>query len=281
MRSRRSVAAILLLLALGVGLHACATRTKPRPLQPPAVSRPDVVEQQPVLEGTVTRVVDGDTLEVQLSSGPIRVRLHSIDTPEWNQPWGAQAKAALASRVEAQRVTLDVVTQDQYDRLVAVVLLDDGNVNAWMVQQGHAWAYRQYLEDEQYCAWEGAARISRRGLWSQAPADWRAPWEWRAKEHGDLARFTDYSHETVANCIAAMRAAAPALHEHKPAPLLIPSSGAPADTCLIKGNISESGRIYHVPGSPWYDETVIDASRGERWFCTEADARAAGWRPAR
>ena len=54
-----------------------------------------------------------------------------------------------------------------------------------------------------------------------------------------------------------------------------PQSGS----CLIKGNISENGRIYHVPGSRYYERTKIDEAKGERWFCTEEEARAAGWRP--
>lgn len=53
---------------------------------------------------------------------------------------------------------------------------------------------------------------------------------------------------------------------------------APGD-CAIKGNISRHGRIYHLPGSAIYDAVRIDPSRGERWFCSEAEARAAGWRP--
>ena len=49
--------------------------------------------------------------------------------------------------------------------------------------------------------------------------------------------------------------------------------------CNIKGNISQNGdRIYHVPGQKWYSRTRIDISSGERWFCTEEEARAAGWR---
>ena len=49
--------------------------------------------------------------------------------------------------------------------------------------------------------------------------------------------------------------------------------------CRIKGNISWSGeRIYHLPGGEFYNVTRINAARGERWFCTEAEARAAGWR---
>lgn len=49
--------------------------------------------------------------------------------------------------------------------------------------------------------------------------------------------------------------------------------------CLIKGNISSSGeKIYHLSGGRYYDVTVIDQSKGERWFCAEAEAVAAGWR---
>ncbi len=56
-----------------------------------------------------------------------------------------------------------------------------------------------------------------------------------------------------------------------------------SESCNIKGNISiNSGeRIYHVPGQEFYDDTVIRTEYGERWFCTEAEARAAGWRRAK
>ena len=51
-------------------------------------------------------------------------------------------------------------------------------------------------------------------------------------------------------------------------------------TCDIKGNISYNTgeKIYHVPGQQYYSRTKINTSYGERWFCTEAEARAAGWR---
>ena len=53
-------------------------------------------------------------------------------------------------------------------------------------------------------------------------------------------------------------------------------------SCDIKGNISMSGeKIYHTLGQDYYDATVIDESYGERWFCTEDEAVAAGWRKAR
>lgn len=52
--------------------------------------------------------------------------------------------------------------------------------------------------------------------------------------------------------------------------------------CKIKGNISSKGtRIFHVPGQEHYGRTRINTSKGERWFCSAQEARAAGWRAAR
>lgn len=52
--------------------------------------------------------------------------------------------------------------------------------------------------------------------------------------------------------------------------------------CQIKGNISSSGeKIYHLPGQKYYDKTIIDEGKGERWFCTEQDAVSAGWRKSK
>ncbi len=51
--------------------------------------------------------------------------------------------------------------------------------------------------------------------------------------------------------------------------------------CRIKGNINAKGeRIYHMPGQRAYGATRIKPTKGERWFCSEAEAIAAGWRKA-
>jgi len=57
----------------------------------------------------------------------------------------------------------------------------------------------------------------------------------------------------------------------------------PGSGCNIKGNVSiETGEhIYHVPGQEHYSETIIRPEFGERWFCSEAEARNAGWRKSR
>ena len=62
----------------------------------------------------------------------------------------------------------------------------------------------------------------------------------------------------------------------------IASSESSSSACNIKGNVSQrSGeRIYHMPGQKDYAATRISAEYGERWFCSEAEARQAGWRKA-
>ncbi len=59
------------------------------------------------------------------------------------------------------------------------------------------------------------------------------------------------------------------------------ANGAPTTKpgCVIKGNISVATgkKLYHIPGMRNYDATIIDLAKGERWFCTEAEAQSNGW----
>jgi endonuclease YncB( thermonuclease family) len=235
----------------------------------------------PVLRGKVVDVIDGDSVAVQLDSGPIEVRLHAADAPEHDQPGGRAAAGALRKRLpRGAAVVLEPVEQDRYDRLVAVIERDGDSVIAWMVEQGHAWAYRRYTADPRYCRWEDAARQARRGLWSRPPTDWIAPWDWRRRAREPGFQPADHSHETLADCLASLR------HERATASLSLSSASLQVASqttgCAIKGNISKHGeRIYHVPGSEWYDATRIDPHKGERWFCSEDEARSAGWRAPR
>jgi micrococcal nuclease len=153
-----------------------------------------------VLAGKVVRVIDGDTIDVLLSSGRIRVRLHGVDAPERDQSGGAAAAAWLTQQLRDQPVELEPVSQDQYDRMVAIVQLQDRNINSELVQNGHAWAYRQYLRrrDAGMCSLEHRARVARAGLWEKIA---HAPWEFRATN--GKGPFLDYSKTTVAECLKA------------------------------------------------------------------------------
>ncbi|MFO1406615.1 MAG: thermonuclease family protein [Steroidobacteraceae bacterium] len=230
-----------------------------------------------VLEGIVVQVVDGDTIAVDLVSGPVRVRFYGIDAPEHDQPWGVRSREALAGRLQGRRVRLEVLDQDTYGRAVARVFLGTDNLNDWQVQEGNAWAFRRYLHDETYCAWEGIARTQRRGLWSQPASTWVPPWDWRAVQQGRAASAAPAIDVSVSGCVLEVREAE-ARSAHAGSAARSAAAG-PSSGCLIKGNVSDRGRIYHLPGSDAYDKVRIDPGKGERWFCTEDEARAAGWRP--
>jgi endonuclease YncB( thermonuclease family) len=160
-------------------------------------------DPNPFLEGVVVGVVDGDTADIRLQSGMVRVRLHAIDAPERDQPRGAASKAALSKLIYGKDVNVEPIEQDRYDRLVARLWLDGLDVNAEMLKSGQAWVYRRYADDPAYCAYEKAARDLGRGLWALPLEQRAAPWEWRRRK--TLAnQFTNYDGESVAACIASL-----------------------------------------------------------------------------
>ena len=82
------------------------------------------------LFGTFDRVIDGDTLVFRMASAKtLRIRLANIDTPELDQPWGEEAKAALSGWVQGERGRIDIVDTDRYGRSVATVWFYDKNIN--------------------------------------------------------------------------------------------------------------------------------------------------------
>lgn len=127
-----------------------------------------------VARWTVKYVVDGDTLWVyEKDPNHVRkVRLLDIDAPERCQPWGVESKAALTKKLRGKKVHLEEDGVDQYKRVLATVYLVDAqrgtteNVNAWLVEQGHAWAGRWRGDVLDYWTEEVEARDDRRGLWA-------------------------------------------------------------------------------------------------------------------
>ena len=244
-------------------------------------------EALPVLRGTVLEVTDGDSLFVRLESGPVEVRMHAADAPEYDQPGGRAAQAALRQRLpRGAVVTLEPVDQDRYSRLVATVRQDGQNLDQWLVRQGYAWAYRHYTGDVAYCEFEDEARRAQRGLWALPATQRIAPWDWRARKRDITHRVQDYSGETLERCQAALMPV-PKRVTTTTGPGQVPrvapgaESGSPTAACRIKGNIGSGGRkLYHVPGTASYQSTRIDPTKGERWFCTVAEAEREGWHPS-
>lgn len=170
-----------------------------------------------LLAAKVTKVNDGDSIEVQLESGAGRVRLSAIDTPEYDQPYGSRSSAALKAMLPAgSAVELEVVTQDQFRRLVAVVWrVVDGkreNVNEAMLRQGHAWALRRYMRDPAFCDLEAEARDRKLGLWAQPISDWVYPPEWRFLKNGEIRALPAPYRETREKCLEVLKLAGAATY---------------------------------------------------------------------
>lgn len=172
---------------------------------------------RPLMPATVTKVNDGDSIEVNLDLGPARVRLSAIDTPEYDQPYGDKSSAAMKALLPVgSKVELEVITQDQFRRLVAVVWLkkDDTriNVNESLLRDGHAWAYRRYMKETKFCDMEADARDHKRGLWAQPVSDWVYPPEWRAFKNGEIRTLPVPYAETKEKCLEVLKIAGSATY---------------------------------------------------------------------
>lgn len=119
-------------------------------------------------DAVVVRVVDGDTLAVQGSSGELVIRLWGIDAPEMDQVWGMESKVALGRLCIAESVHVDVVAVDQYKRRVCKVKMADGRDLAdEMVRAGAAWWASQYApRDVVKKGLMLEAQAGKIGLWS-------------------------------------------------------------------------------------------------------------------
>lgn len=129
-------------------------------------------------QGKVIKVADGDTITVLVNGNTQeRVRLENIDAPESSQAYGQQARNFLNSQVYGKFVYVKSNKMDLYKRHIGTIYLGNYNVNQSIVQNGYAWAFREYLTDPNYIKYEQYARQNRLGLWKDNnpiyPSNWR------------------------------------------------------------------------------------------------------------
>lgn len=136
------------------------------------------------LAGQISRVVDGDTLWFRPDDPAeplVAVRLRGIDAPESCQAWGRQATAALREQFQGRPATLRLHGQDDYRRTLGTLRVAGQDVNGALVEQGHAWAWRDAHGRSPYLQQETSARSSRQGLHADPAAE--TPWDFRQR-HG-------------------------------------------------------------------------------------------------
>ena len=113
-----------------------------------------------------------------VNNKPVRIRLHGIDCPEKNQPFGDKAKRFTSDLCFGKIVTAKQMDKDRYGRTVARVYLSGSDLlNIRLLQAGLAWHYSRYDHSEAFANAEKEARLHNRGIWSMK--DPVAPWDWR------------------------------------------------------------------------------------------------------
>lgn len=129
--------------------------------------------------GVVTQVLDAATVRFTPAGGGAAfvLRVRDIDPPEPCQPWGAEAKAALAALVLNKSATLVAGGRDARGRTLGALRVDGLNVGRQMVEDGHAWSIRTRDDKGPYVKQERMAKALGRGLHGSPgavmPRDWR------------------------------------------------------------------------------------------------------------
>jgi endonuclease YncB( thermonuclease family) len=212
----------------------------------------------------IARIVDGDTVQI----GTVKIRLEGIDAPETDQlclnregkRWtcGIEARDRLIQKSGGKVWACRTNSADRYGRALATCEVEGININRWLVREGWALSFIRYSHE--YDSDEAVARQAKVGLWSGA---FIAPWDWRSRTKSTVVLG--------------------AVNVPKDAQSILLSAAsaidAPTPECTIKGNMSRNGEcIYHLPGGRYYGLVKMDLNKGKRWFCSEAEAVAAGCR---
>ena len=170
----------LSILVLGLfGSMVCAGQS---------VAQTDTKEEQ-LLVGKLSRVVDGDTIELLSESGEKQeVHLEGIDAPEIRQDYGDESKRILQRLLKDAEIAIKWKEKDRYDRILGQLFVSGGkaeqgsesdevHVNLAMIKAGAAWHFKRYNQSKELAAAEEAARKEKKGLWKKPNPE--APWDYR------------------------------------------------------------------------------------------------------
>lgn len=161
-----------------------------------AIRNCGVSEELHQITSVVVGVHDGDSLTIVAQGKRVSVRLKGIDAPELSQPFGSNARQALASLVLNRPVTVSYSKTDQYGRLVGRVHVDECiDVSLHLLTVGMAWFYGAFQCElpkairSKFESGQETARTARVGIWSQNNPE--SPWAHRGNKNQAPPRCPD------------------------------------------------------------------------------------------
>ena len=198
-RQTQKIITILCLAIIAAFIWYDRTRTN-QPVSPPpaaAVSDSDDFEKYHDKTFTVIKVVDGDTLDVNLPDGKYkttRIRLIGVDTPETKKPnspvmyFGPEAAEFTRTHAIGKQVNVLLDTtgkpRDRYGRLLGYIKLPDNTIlNELIISEGYGYAYTPYKHSfsNKYKQLQSQAKSAKRGLWKNITPDQMPDWLRRNK----------------------------------------------------------------------------------------------------
>jgi micrococcal nuclease len=234
-----------------------------------------------LLPGLVTKVVDGDTLDVTINGKEERVRLLLVDTPETKhpnkpvQPFGPEASEFTTSTLLGKQIGLekDVSERNRYGRVLAYVWIDGKMHNEALIEKGLA-RVAVFPPDTKYVdefrAKQRQAQEQAIGIWSIENYVQENGFQSSASPAPQPSQTQPTTSSSSQNTLDNNGTNQPFQND--------PSDDVEKNTSCkgqIKGN--SNSKIYHVPGGAYYDKTVDNIT----WFCSEAEAQAAGYRKSK
>ena len=102
---------------------------------------------QATLEGPVTKVRDGDTIEV----GQIPIRFQGLNCDELNTKKGQDVSDMLKATLIGEQVVCQLNGQSSYDRLIGrCMAVDVGDIAKYLIEQGYCGRCKRYDEEGLY-----------------------------------------------------------------------------------------------------------------------------------
>lgn len=132
-----------------------------------------------IITASISRIIDGDTVEVFRGSEKVKIRLYGIDAPERAQDYGNSATRALQEALKPyDEIDVVIRDKDRYGRVVGEIFAGGSNINLIMLLEGHCWHYERYSKDKHYKRAQLLAKKENLGLWRYPNPI--PPWEFRS-----------------------------------------------------------------------------------------------------